>query len=248
MRIAIAPTSDIGRRALLVLLNEPHLTEIGIIGADVPGDGRAHGVEDAAGFDVLVVEAPQPPPAGVSLVSWAPGAVDHDPLQTVLTDASLSGGIVPSLATHELAKLDEPLEQVLAWTQPGREKRRGEPIPFPDPVGSRWGVEVDEDETFDIPTRRLVAPVDGDWAGASVRITSVVPDGVSQRIVGIADEAAHLEAIALAAGAVTAAAGVYPAGPQHPAAAAEEYLSKCLEMGLAVAAYSLDPARSPEPR
>ncbi len=83
----------------------------------------------------------------------------------------------------------------------------------------------------------------GDWAGAVVRVTGVVADGVAQRVVGVADHAGHLEGIALAAAAVTAAAGAYPSGLQW-AASQDEYLDRALVAGLAVATYTIeDPSR-----
>ena len=57
------------------------------------------------------------------------------------------------------------------------------------------------------------------------------------RVVGVADYAAHLEALALAAGVM--AIDLYSPGAHRPAYAAEVYLAKALDAGLDVAAYSM---------
>ena len=62
------------------------------------------------------------------------------------------------------------------------------------------------------------------------------------RIVGVADLAPHLEALALAAGALAVGAGSYPPGTRSPADAAEAYLTEALEAGLDVAAYAIPAA------
>lgn len=248
MRIAVHATGEVGKRAILILLNETGLTELGMVHGAGPADPRVRPVESAEGFDVVVTDDRDPAVAAdlalraeTSLVTWGDDVTVMTPAAhaSVLTGASLAGGIAPALAIHEVARAREPLEQLLAWTEPGRPLRRGEAIPFPDPVGSRWGVEVEGGDRWSVPTRLLVAPVDGEWAAASARVTGILSDGVVQRIVGVADLASHLEAIALAAGAATVALGHAHSGHQRVLAVAEPFLSKCLEMGLAVATYSL---------
>jgi hypothetical protein len=58
-----------------------------------------------------------------------------------------------------------------------------------------------------------------------------------ERIVGIADQRDHLDAIALAAGAIAVAAGSFSAGVHAPADAATEYLAAALGVGLGVAVH-----------
>ena len=206
-------------------------------------DSRVHRAEDLAAYDGLLTDASEPGPivdraaaVGIPVATWVEEVAVADPESTVLVGANLASGITACLAYHEAARSAEVMEEVLAWTEPGRSLRRGVAVAFPDPVGARWGREVEADSGSDaVPTTRLVVPIEGDWAAASAQVTCVADDGVIRRVVGVADLAPHLEAIALAAGVATL--GAYPAGWCLPVAAAEIYLSKALEMGLAVASY-----------
>ncbi len=72
------------------------------------------------------------------------------------------------------------------------------------------------------------------------RVTSATEGGVVTRVVGVADHAAHLEALALAAGVISFE--VFSPGAHRPAHAAEIYLSAALQAGLDVASYSLEEA------
>ncbi len=253
MRIALHATSEVGRRAGLILLNETGLSELGLLGGAEPKtkDPRIRPAESPDGYDVVVTDAADPATtveaalaAQASCVTWTSDAQEQgeafaEHVTTLLVGCSLAEGITPTLASHEVARTSHVLEEVLAWTVPGRPLRRGEAIPFPNPVGALWGREVASDATDRVPTRRLVAPVEGDWAAASARVTGILEDGVVSRVVGVSDLAAHLEAIALAAGAATVSLGHCPSGTALPTDCAEPYLGKALEMGLAVATYAV---------
>ena len=82
-------------------------------------------------------------------------------------------------------------------------------------------------------------PVDSDWAGATATVVGRSGRGKETRIVGVADQVRHLEALALAAGAV-AAVRTDLTGVITPADVAEDYLSIALSMGLGVASYTMD--------
>ena len=69
------------------------------------------------------------------------------------------------------------------------------------------------------------------------KVTMATPDGVATRIVGVADLAVHLEALALAAGALTV--GAYAWGGQTPSSAADRYLDAMIAAGLGVATHTL---------
>ena len=84
-----------------------------------------------------------------------------------------------------------------------------------------------------------MAPVAGDWAGAMAKITSRGSGDRVTRIVGVADLAPHIEAIALAAGALAVGGGAFRPGLRQPADAAEAYLAEALGVGLDVAAYTM---------
>jgi hypothetical protein len=85
-------------------------------------------------------------------------------------------------------------------------------------------------------TRRLevAAPVPNEWAGIVVRTTTDAVVGT----LGIADLATHLEAIALAAGAVVAASGLVPSGTHQPEEFAGDYLLAALRIGLDIASFT----------
>lgn len=253
MRIAIRASGEVGRRATLILLSEPGLDELGVIGEGTV-TARSHRIRDAGDlgdYDVIVTDGADPGPddaidAGVPLVTWEELPRTDLPSEspTILSGASLSQAIAPSLASHEVAQTSEVLELLVAWTFPGTRLRRGEAVPFPDPVGPLWATEVDNSPISGIPARRLAAPISGDWAGASARVTGVIDDGVVQRVVGVADHASHLEGIALAAAAVCVANASYPPGHQTAEMAAESFLAKALEIGLEVASYATEERRT----
>lgn len=256
MRVAIRATGEVGRRAALILIGEAGLQELGVIGEGTVTvrNHRIRDADDLAGYDVIVTDEPEPDPdealdADTPLVTWEEiPRTDLPPESpTILSGASLGHAIAPSLASHEVAQTSEILELVVAWTIPGARQRRGEAVPFPDPVGPLWATEVDDSPVSAIPARRLVAPIPGDWAAASARVTGVIDDGVAQRVVGVADLASHLEGIALAAGAVTVANGSYPFGLHKAEISAESFLAKALEMGLEVASYATEERRSRRP-
>jgi hypothetical protein len=209
---------EVGRRAARILLGERELTRLGLIGAKPSGeDPRVQPVSDLADYDVVVTDAPDPLDlveaaleAAVSCVVWRDGAEPHE---------IALGGVV--------------MDTSIAWTEPGTPLRRGEAISFPDPVGPRWATERPSVHGF----TAYAAPVEGDWAAALARVTSAGTDGVVTRVVGVADLAAHLEALALAAAVM--AIDLYSPGAHRPADAAEIYLAKALEAGLGVATYTL---------
>jgi hypothetical protein len=135
--------------------------------------------------------------------------------------------------------MDEPLEIRLAWTVRGRNRRRGEPIPFPDPVGSLWAREVDPQgwTTVNIPVRAFEAPVEGEWVAAMAQVSGALDDGVQRTIVGTADHGGYLSAIALASAVVPAGQHAYPPGRSWASTAATAYLDRALAAGLDVASY-----------
>ena len=86
---------------------------------------------------------------------------------------------------------------------------------------------------------RFVAPVKGEWAGVVVRVAGQQDGRPVEQIVGVADLAAHLGAIALAAGALAVAEGAYPPGIHRPSVNAEAYLGTALRIGLGVASHTV---------
>ncbi len=241
-------------RAGRILLGEASLTALGLVGRRPTRslDRRIEKAGSLAAYDVLVSDDLDTPDeqieaaldASVSCVLWSDGVEAERFHQrfiaagrTLLVGANLAHGLAPSLAAHEAAVIEEtPADAVLgaevAWTEPGRALRRGEAMPFPEPVGPRWATL----QPHTGRVRRFVAPVEGQWAAAMARVTVGTSDGVHVRVLGVADHAAHLEALSLAAGAV--AIGEYPYGLATPEDRAEYYLAAAVEAGLDVAAYT----------
>lgn len=248
MRLALHQSGEVAKRAGRILLAERSLTAIGLIDKHpTEPDTRLERVEVLATYDALVTDDEHPETqiesaldAGVNCVVWADADGAHDEYGEAFTDAglrlltgcNLGSGIAPSLTAHEVAGAGTVLDVTTAWTEPGKPRRRGEAIPFPEPVGSRWA----EPRETAYTDRAYVARVTGDWAAAMARVTAATGAGVVTRIVGVADLAIHLEALALATAAMVVAA--YPVGPSRPADLADEYLSRALDAGLDVASHT----------
>ena len=245
MKIALHQTGNVGFRTGQILLGDSRVQSLGLVDrtpADSRG-GRVTRAENLAEYDLLVTDDPDPASvvirateSRVSCTVWVePELNGLDPeTTTVLVGSNLAAGIAPCLASHEVARLGGTA--TIAWTEPGSPLRSGEPLAFPDPVGGRWGRRFDKTD----PTR-FVAPVAGDWAAALAKVTAPKSEGGWTRIVGVADLAPHLEALALAAGALSVAEGAYGAGISGPAGAPEGFLAEALNAGLDVAAYTLPP-------
>ena len=235
-------------RAGRILLAERSLTALGLIDKHpTEPDDRLEHVEVLATYDALVTDSESPHPqieaalsAGISCVIWSDAngaAAEYGEAFTeadlrLLTGCNLGSGIAPSLTAHEVAETETVLDVTTAWTEPGTPRRRGAAIPFPEPTGSRWA----EPRETPYTDRAFVARVAGPWAGAMARVTGATPAGVVTRIVGVSDLAVHLEALALAAGAIVHRH--YEPGANRPADRADDYLSKALDVGLDVAAHT----------
>jgi hypothetical protein len=154
---------------------------------------------------------------------------------TTLLVGAQTSGIAASLAAHQAARIDGETAITIAWTVPGTPLRSGEAIPFPDPVGARWG-RVVERRADDVPiTTYVEVPTDGEWWAAMTRVEA---GRRNSRVVGVADLGVHLEAIALAAGALCVAEGSFLPGVWRPADAGAAYLQAALGIGMEVAAFS----------
>ncbi len=248
MRLAIHQTGEVATRAGRILLAERDLTGLGLVDKfPTESDPRLEHVEVLATYDALLTDSADPGDhiemaltAGISCVVWVDADEAHAEYDSafaeaglrLLTGSNLATGIAPALTAHEVAAADTVLEVTTAWTEPGTARRRGEPLPFPEPVGSRWG-EPRETPHAD---RAYVARVSGEWAAAMARVTGGSPAGVITRIVGVSDLAVHLEALAFATGAALVSS--YPPGASHPADLADKYLARALDMGLDVAAHT----------
>ncbi|MCP4303333.1 MAG: hypothetical protein GY926_02745 [bacterium] len=248
MRLALHQSGEVATRAGRILLAERSLTAIGLIDKHpTEKDSRLEHADVLATYDCLITDDEHPESqieaalgAEIDCVVWVDADGAHEDYGEhfaaaglrLLTGCNLGSGIAPSLTAHEVADTSTVLDVTTAWTEPGTPRRRGEAIPFPDPIGSRWA-EPRETASTD---RAFVAKVGGEWAGAMARVTAATGSGVVTRIVGVADLAVHLEALALATGAMVVSS--YPTGPSRPADLAEGYLSRALDAGLDVAAHT----------
>lgn len=240
MRIALHAAGEVGTRTGLILLAERSLSALGIYGGgSLASDRRALRIAELAGFDLLVTDDPNPAPLaaiavedGLSSViaGEVPAAIAErfaTAGRTLLTGANLHG-LAMTLAAHEVAGMEGPVRSSVAWTTPGKTLRRGLAVGFPDPVGARWGRSV---------PGGIEVPVGGSWAAAAVTVTGRFGGKTVERLVGVADQRDHLEAIALAAGAVAVASGAFTPGGHTPSEAATAYLGAAMGMGLGVAVH-----------
>jgi len=247
MRIALNAVGEVGLRTGRILGAESDLVALGIYGDD-PGlgqDRRTIGISTLDGYDVLVTDDVDEASAvaaiaaadGVGFVT--PGEIDATVANAFTSSPLLTGcslaGLAETLSVHEATRTEEPIDAVIAWTEEGKPLRRGTPVAFPDPVGARWGEQIGPAGR----TTRIAVPLDGQWAGATATIVGRIGDETQTRIVGVADDRAHLEALALAAGAVVVAQ-TERVGHLIPGDLAEEYLLASLRMGLGVATYTME--------
>jgi len=242
-------TGEVATRAGRILLAEKRISALGLVDqTPTDRDPRLERVEVLATYDALLTDAADPKAdiemaltAGVSCAVWVDADQErarHDgPFAEaglrLLTGCNLATGIAPALLAHEVAATDTVLETAIAWTEPGSPRRRGRAIPFPEPIGSRWGSE----QPSPYSDRAYVARVGGEWAAAMAHVTGATTSGVVTRVVGVADLAAHLEALSLAVGGLLVAD--YPPGSHMPADLADRYLTLLLDAGLDVASHTV---------
>lgn len=250
MRVVVHPIGEVGRRVVRVLQAEPTVTEVAVWGTEDAGT-RVPVVDDVDGYDVVVTDLHEPDElaarclaAGAALVTslgWGeePAQEFADAGLSLIVGANTETGIAAGLALQEAALMDTPLEVRIAWTVQGRPRRRGEPIPFPGPVGSLWAREVDPQgwTATNIPVKAFEARVEGEWAGAMAQVSGALDDGVQRTIVGTADHRAFLSAIALASAVVPVGHHAYPSGRHWASAAPIPYLDRALAAGLDVASF-----------
>lgn len=250
MKVAVHAVGEIGRRVIRVLQAEPAVTSVAVWGVESPGP-RVPVIERLDDVEVVVTDRTEAESLAEACVAGSASLVTADNWatelagdlasvgRTLVMGANLETGLATTLALQEAALMDEPLEVRIAWTTPGRPLRRGEAIPFPDPVGSHWAREVDLMgwTGLSVPAAAFEARVDGQWAGAMAQVSGALDGGVQRTIVGTADHAAFLSAIALAAPVVPVGQSLYPPGFQWPSAAPSAYLDRALAAGLDVASF-----------
>jgi hypothetical protein len=250
MRLALHAHGAVGRRAGRILLGERDVVALGRYGDTEARieDRRTTAVRHLTGYLLLATDAPDGASfARIALDDGLHAVLSADvPIPdefaaraveaglTVLVGADLGPGIAETLAAHEAARTTRDVHVRIAWTEQGSPLRRGTAVPFPEPVGPRWGRPVEGDGSVE----RVVVPVQGTWAGALATVTGRVGGRRVERTVGVADDEDHLRAIALAAGVLAVAEGRYGPGVRRPSDAAHAYLSAALRVGMDVASFT----------
>lgn len=224
MRILLESTSEVGKRTAYVLLAEDDVDFVGVWNS--PGTRRSPRTgtaSDVDGYDIAVTDRSRAnhdliarcSVAGIPIVLWADDADVAPGSATVpiVTGANVGSALIAALLAHPNATPAPGEPVTVAWTEPGKPHKRGEDVVFPEPVGAMRAKRR--------APGQLVATRDDEWAGAVVRVGS--EDAI--RVVGVADHAAHLEALVLAAATLVAAAGVYEPGARSAAEAGEQLLN-----------------------
>ncbi len=217
VKIAIHQTGPVAGRCAEILLAEADLTLLGVLDQD-PKRTNIVKVEDLSDWDVLVSDAldteeivAEATTANIPLAVRGPVAT---PVQIpVFADASLAA-LARAVATTLTPRL-------VAMTAPGTPLRSGVPIAFPPPVG-RLRSNPPSDGL-------VVAPTSGEWAGIIVEAAS--------EVVGVADQGAFLDAIALAAAAIVMATESHDMGLVDVRSIADRYLSIAEAAGLEIASF-----------
>lgn len=240
MRVLLESTSEVGKRTAYVLLAEGDVDFVGVWNA--PGTRRTQRsgtASDVDGFDIAVTDRSRAnhdliarcSVAGIPIVLWADDADIAPGAATVpiVTGANVGSALIAALLAHPNANPAPGEPVTVAWTEPGKPRRRGEDVVFPEPVGAMRAKRR--------AGGQLVATRDDEWAGAVVRVGS--DDAI--RVVGAADHAGHLEALVLAATALVAAAGVYAPGTRSAAEAGEQLLNMLRRVELDFATWRSHP-------
>lgn len=236
MRIALDASTEVGARAGRVFLAEDSVDYLGTIQPSSQSSSRRTGpAGDLASYDVIVSDGTtsatdlvaRASVLEVPLVLWLDEPTLHRGSSTVavVAGANMGSALTQSLLHHPSAEIVADDVVTIAWTEPGSPLRKGTAIAFPDPVGVVWTHERSE--------QQFVARTEGEWGGAVISVTGIAGD----RIVGIADHAAHLEALTLAATALIAADGAYETGIQDAAVQSNRLMAKALELELEVAVW-----------
>lgn len=231
MRVLVDATSDVGQRAARVFLADAAVTHVGLWDApDAGRNARSGPALEVDGYDVAVSDREEHigdllarcSVANVPLVLWhdTPAIAPGGAAIPVVVGANLGSGLAEVLVHHPSAALAPDDEVTIAWTEPGQPLRKGAPIAFPDPVGMSWARERSPG--------RFVAFRDDMWSGAVARIEG----GGGERIIGVADHGAHLEALVLAATALCVTDGIYGSGVQSASEAGEHLVNRCSSVEL----------------
>jgi hypothetical protein len=223
VKVAIHQTGPVAGRCAEILLAEADLTLLGVLGQD-PERSKITRVRHLSEWDVVVSDAvdatealSKATSAGIPLA--VRGTVSAPVRIPVFADASLAA------LARAIASTRNP--RLVAITVPGAPLRSGAPVSFPPPVGRL--------HSNPRPDGLVVAPTSGDWSGIVVETTS--------EVVGVADQRAFLDAIALAAAAIVMATEPHEVGLVDVTSIADRYLGIAEAAGLEIASFRPATAR-----
>ena len=236
MRVAIDGTDEVAARTARVLFAEKSVSHIGFLQPGVPRLGkRTSDADELDTYDVVVSTGETPVSdllahasvRGVPLVLWKdePGLHRGPSTIPVIVAANVGSALAPSLVHHPSAGHTNSDTVIICWTEPGKPFRRGRAVTFPDPVGPVWARER--------TSGHFVARTSDSWSGAVVSVEG--PRG--DRIVGVSDHGAHLEAVTLAAVAVLCAEGTYEPVIADASVCGPEILTSVMNMELDIAVW-----------
>jgi hypothetical protein len=225
VRILLDATTEVGLRAGKVLLAEPEVEWIGLWNEPTAElQVRSGPASEITGYDVAVTDRIDHlgPFIARCSVAEVPVVVWHDAANVarggaavpVVVGANVGSGLADILIHHPAGLPGDDDTVEIAWTEPGSPLRSGEAFAFPEPIGMSWARRRSPG--------RYVAFRDDEWSGAVLRVSG--PSG--ERIVGVADHGAYLEALVLASAALCAAEGAYPTGVVTAASAGERLMNK----------------------
>ena len=206
MKVLVDATHEVGRRTARVLNAESAVDYIGLWhDHEAPRRPRSGPTTSVEGYDIVVSDRlehfenliARAAVEGIPIVLWVEGEdLASGPTNApVVTGANVGSALTVALQHHPTAAITDDDTYTVAWTEPGAPLRNGHPVAFPDPVGMSWAKRRG-DEGF-------VAFRNDQWGGAVVNVEG--PSG--NRVIGVADHAAHLEALVLAATVLTVADG-----------------------------------------
>jgi hypothetical protein len=246
MRIALAPSGQIGLRAGRVLLADGRVSAVGALGTDVHSrDPRVEPIDSPEGWDLLVSDAPADDArlaaaiaAGVPIISSLSDPQAFPDAAHFVLGASIERGLPASLAVLAMDQLDVVTGVTTAITTSGKPLARGTAVSFPGSIGPLWAEVSASPASWPKDWRFLNAPYDGALAGVSVSVEGDV-DG-SSRVISqaIVDDPRFLGAIALAAAALMLIGESRPEGGNEVQRFAERYIEACTVAGMGVASFN----------
>ncbi len=237
--VAVHVESDLAVRIARTLLAERDV-HIGMFG-DSPTGGRVRAVSDLALADVLIADhddldselSSEATERDVTIVSAGPQPEPSDPSRVIVADVANPVHLALAAADHQLQDHREIVHGTAAWTTRGRPLRSGLAATFPEPIGPRWAEEAPPPPA-QYPVVGLSAPIDHEYAAASLRIALGTGDGVEDVTFGIVDHRDFLTAALLSAAALAAIDGAYASGVQSPADLSGVFLEHASRTGLVI--------------